>query len=174
MVKRNESLYRTDGNYWKHSSVIPLIKYSATPVEPQLFSEVKWPNENRHNRSKTSDFGNSSRIEKLVVFVKFCKKIFCESRVPRTISRYVAATTRTNHRRRRRPAGRRVRRPSDEASPSGRRLARHSSFFHNQFFDGTGAPPGRQAAGANSRRCSFNCSFSTSMLRYRVASTQSS
>jgi hypothetical protein len=109
-----------------------------------------------------------------VVFVKFCKKIFCESRVPRTISRYVAATTRTNHRRRRRPAGRRVRRPSDEASPSGRRLARHSSFFHNQFFDGTGAPPGRQAAGANSRRCSFNCSFSTSMLRYRVASTQSS
>jgi hypothetical protein len=56
------------------------------------------------------------------------------------------------------------------------RAATRPSFqlFHNQFFDGTGAPLGCQAAGANSRRCSFNCSFSTSMLRYRMASTQSS
>jgi hypothetical protein len=30
-VNSNESLYRTTGNCWKHSSAIPAIRYSATP-----------------------------------------------------------------------------------------------------------------------------------------------
>lgn len=37
-----------------------------------------------------------------------------------------------------------------------------------------GSLPLDYAAGTSSRRCSFNCSFSTSMFKYRVASTQSS
>ena len=102
------------------------------------------------------------------------KVFFVSHGVPRSVSCYSARTTRTNHRRRRRPAGRRVRRPSDEASPSGRRLARHSSFSITSFSIEPAPPLGGQAAGANSRRCSFNCSLSTSMLRYRMASTQSS
>jgi len=143
------------------------------PLSQLRFRQAAWPPRRPSRRVCLAHFQTT------YIYLKLClsssaKVFFVSHGVPRSVSCYSARTTRTNHRRRRRPAGRRVRRPSDEASPSGRRLARHSSFSITSFSIEPAPPLGGQAAGANSRRCSFNCSLSTSMLRYRMASTQSS